>query len=177
MNILSLVKLLGIPANVLYESLVVTVVLVVLTLFYKRAKNNKKMILWILLIEYAFIVLSSTVIFRSALTESKVVAMPFWIYIEVYKGNPAVTPLDILNNLMLLFPMGLLLAGIYPNLKWGRVFLIGLVFSSGIEILQYVYQKGVTQLDDLGHNTIGCMVGWHIGKRLIMIKSQQTSRN
>lgn len=173
MNNFSLVMLLGIPLNVLYESLVATFALVVLALFFKRSRDEKKIILWILLIEYAFIVLSSTVIFRRELTNSKVVAMPFWIYIEVFKGNPAVTPLDIFYNFLLLFPMGLLLAGIFPNIKWDRVFLIGLAFSLGIEILQYVFQKGVSQLDDLAHNSIGCVVGWYVGKILFVQRKRQ----
>ena len=154
--------LLGIPLIVLYESLIVTAVLVLLFLFLRRTRNEKKIIYWVLLIEYVFIVFSSTVLYRSTSPHSRVEAMPFWIYIELYKGNPAVTPLDIFNNIMLLFPVGALLACIFPKIKWSRVFLIGLAFSFGIEILQYVFQKGVSQLDDLVHNSIGCVAGWYL---------------
>ncbi len=44
MNNFSLVMLLGIPLNVLYESLVATFALVVLALFFKRSRDEKKIV-------------------------------------------------------------------------------------------------------------------------------------
>jgi glycopeptide antibiotics resistance protein len=97
--------------------------------------------------------------------------MPFWIYIEVWKGSPGITPMDIVFNVMLLFPIGVLLAGLYPSMRIWRVFLIGFLSSLLIEMLQYFFYKGVAQLDDLVHNSQGCVLGWYLSKRCFLNKT------
>ena len=85
---------------------------------------------------------------------------------EVLEGNPGVTPMDIINNIILLLPIGVLLTCIFPNIRVGNVFVIGFLLSLGIELLQYFLWKGVAQLDDLMHNTLGCVMGWCLCKKL-----------
>ena len=66
-----------------------------------------------------------------------------------------------------LLGFGALLAGINPSIKWYKVLLIGLACSLAIEVMQYIFMRGVTQTDDLIHNTVSCMVGWLVGKGVI----------
>lgn len=158
----------GISEHVLNSSFMVTIVILAVVLYVDRFENKKKIILSTLLVENIFIVLGATLFCRRTLPYHRIETMPFWIYSEIMKGNPGVTFWDIIFNLFLLFPLGFLLAGVFRSIKVGHVLMIGLLFSFGIEVFQYILYKGISQFDDLAHNTIGCVVGWLIGKWLIM---------
>ena len=86
------------------------------------------------------------------------------------KGNPSVTPMDILNNLLLLFPIGVMLPIVYPSIKWGRLLAGSLIISLSIESLQYFLNMGTAQLDDIVHNTLGCLAGAFLVKRVLAKK-------
>lgn len=161
-------RLIGIPDMWLFWSLTLVVVFVAFGLYTNKISNKRLFTLWILLIEYVLIVFCATVICRDALSNRRIVFLPFWIYVEVLSGNPKVSPLDILFNILLLFPVGVLLVGVLPRLKMLHVFVVGFIMSLTIESLQYVFCKGVAQLDDLIHNSLGCVLGWYLSKRYIL---------
>lgn len=54
------------------------------------------------------------------------------------------------------------------NKIWWKVALIGLVFSSFIELSQLVLKRGLCETDDVIHNTVGCVVGYIMGICLII---------
>ena len=163
-------RMIGIPDVWLFWSLAVVVVVIAFGLYSNKVSEKREFTLWTLLIEYVLIVFCATVICRSAYSPHRIEAMPFWIYIEVLNGNPKVTPMDILFNILLLFPIGVLLAGVLPKLKLWHVFVIGLLLSLIIETLQFVFSKGVAQFDDLAHNSLGCVLGWYTGKNWFLNK-------
>lgn len=160
-------EMIGIPNLWLFWSLAVVVVVITFGCYSNKVSDKIKFTLWTLLIEYVLIVFCATVICRASNTSHRIAPLPFWIYIEVLNGNPRVTPLDILFNILLLFPIGVLLAGVLPKIKLWHVFGIGLLLSLTIETLQYVFYKGVAQFDDLVHNSLGCVLGWYLIKRII----------
>lgn len=61
------------------------------------------------------------------------------------------------GNLIWFVPLGLLLPII--GLKRKTTFALGFLLSLLIEILQYLFAIGVTELDDLILNTLGCLIG------------------
>lgn len=146
----------------------ITIVILAVVLYVERCENKKKIILITRSIENIFIVLGATLFCRRTLPYHRIETMTFWIDSEIMKGNPGVTFLDIIFNLFLLFPMGFLIAGIFRSIKVGHILVIGLFFPFGIEVFQYILYKGISEFDDLAHNTIGCVVGWLIGKSLIV---------
>lgn len=163
-------SIIGVPNTVLLVSFSVVIVVIAFGLYSNRVVDKKAYILWILLIEYSLIVLCATVICRPERLHQRVEPMPFWIYMEVLNGNPKVTPLDIFFNIILLLPLGVLLAGVLPSFRLGKIFFIGLLISLIIETLQYVLLKGVAQFDDLIHNSFGCVLGWYTGKNWLLNK-------
>ena len=38
--------------------------------------------------------------------------------------------------------------------------LIGCSISISIEVLQFCFMKGSSELDDVMHNMVGCLIGW-----------------
>ena len=45
---------------------------------------------------------------------------------------------------------------------WMIVLVTGLVISVSIEAMQYFFDKGFSELDDVMHNTLGCLWGFLI---------------
>jgi len=48
--------------------------------------------------------------------------------------------------------------------------------SIGIEILQFVMKRGLSEVDDVMHNTIGCMMGYGISRLLKIVYEKFSKR-
>lgn len=66
---------------------------------------------------------------------------------------------NILGNLALFIPLGILLPALFKKLTFGKTVLLGFLTSLGFEILQYIVGLGATDIDDLLLNTLGCLAG------------------
>lgn len=65
-----------------------------------------------------------------------------------------------LLNMILLFPMGLLLPFLFwRKLNWLQGFLAGAAVSAVIEVCQLLLRRGLFEWDDMVHNGLGCMAG------------------
>lgn len=165
----------GVPVSILFISFAVLVFTIVAGLYSKRIKYKKEYVLWSLLVEYLILVLCATALCRQPRAESRVELMPLWIYLELANGSHSVSPMDIVFNLSLFIPIGVLLTGIKPSIKWYKVLLIGLACSITIEVLQFVLKRGVAQFDDLIHNSISCLIGWVCTKWIVgLLNSNNT---
>ena len=47
-------------------------------------------------------------------------------------------------------------------MSFGAALLVGLCLSVSIEALQFVFKFGFSELDDVIHNTLGCMIGYGV---------------
>ena len=166
---LSSVPTTGIPSSILHLSFVILVLVIVAGLYIKRIVDKKRFVLFALLVEYLFIVLCSTVLFRPLLKAHEAVFSPLWVYFEQSNEKPGVSVWDIYVNIVLLMPVGILIAGIKPSFKWYKVLFAGLLCSLTIEVLQFMLKKGFFQLDDILHNCLGCMIGWWLASMLLKI--------
>ncbi len=153
----------GIPSHILYTSLFVTAAIICFGLFVNHITNKKKFTLVTLLLEYSFIVVCSTIICRKvqSFEFARLELMPFWTYKVVLSDDiPGVSIWDIILNVVLFVPLGFLIELIYPAISFGKILIIAVCCSLFIETNQYVFEKGIAQIDDVMHNTIGCAIGW-----------------
>ena len=146
--------------SALLISFAILILVIVIGLSSNRMLDKKKFVLWTLLIEYLFLLVSVTFVFRTTLSNRSVHLAPMWIYSQLVTELRMMAIRDIITNLLLFLPVGALLAGINPSLKWYQVLLIALACSLTIEVLQYTFLRGVAQTDDLLHNTVSCLLGW-----------------
>ncbi len=69
-------------------------------------------------------------------------------------------------NVVVFMPVGILLGFMFQvscfKMTWWKALLIGLCISVTIETLQFYFMKGFSELDDVMHNTLGCVVGYMI---------------
>lgn len=92
--------------------------------------------------------------------------VPFWEYVNVVKGVERSFYLkQILGNLIMLMPLGIMLP-LLRRMTLKKMFFAALIFSSGIELLQFVTGRGLMEFDDVFNNTVGAVCGYLIYRRL-----------
>lgn len=175
--IISLYK--DIPPEV-YEGLL-SVLCVGTTLFiaWKGFKTGLRYSAFLLLVEYVFLLFCSTVIFRTPGETRQYDFHPFWSY-----DRPELL-IENIMNVIVFIPIGMILGLLFrvkgswsPNGSWLMVkgswlmvAIIGCGISVTIESLQFFLMRGFSELDDVMHNTLGCLIGWFlVGSFLLIVK-------
>lgn len=113
-----------------------------------------RIIAMLLFVAYSELIYCSTVIFRTARKVPKFDLTPFWSY----ERDSLI--LENIMNTVIFIPTGLLLAIFLNKPRWWKVLFVSVVISASIEILQFVFKKGFAELDDVFHNTLGCLIGY-----------------
>lgn len=83
---------------------------------------------------------------------------PGWTIHEIALGNRN-TLIESLENILLFIPFGLFLSR-FKNIKFLTVFFIGLSFSVIIELTQFIFYLGWSEIDDVVYNTLGMIIGY-----------------
>ena len=108
---------------------------------------------------YIVLFFCSTVIFRETKPEPEFKFHPFWHYSSIRQGIDIEHLLpDAVLNVLVFIPVGLSLCLSFKKRRW-VVPLIGFCISFTIELLQLLFQRGCSDVDDVIHNTLGCLVG------------------
>ena len=110
----------------------------------------------ILVLGYVFLVLCSTILFRDSLPEMKYYLLPFGSLSRLDNKTLAQN----LLNIILFIPIGFLVGGAFKRKHLLEAVGVGLALSISIEIVQLITGRGVCNVDDVIHNTIGCIIGF-----------------
>lgn len=125
-------------------------------------KRGWRRIAGLVLVEYMFFIYCSTVIYRTVAERFVGYSFtPFWSYNAIKEGRTELLTENIMN-VVVFVPVGLLMGIAFKYIKWWQVLLIGAFISISIEVLQFILKKGFSELDDVMHNTLGCMIGYWI---------------
>lgn len=175
----------GVPSTVLYTSpMIMAAAIIVGVVWFVTIKKSKhkeallQYVLWVLFAEYLFVLFCSTVICRGAqsFTYAKLELTPFWTYWAAIKHIPGVSVWDIILNVVLFMPLGFLVTLLFPKITWWKVLMIAMALSIIIETNQYFFEKGIAQIDDVMHNTIGAIIGWLIARGCIRLMDKCNSK-
>ena len=133
----------------------------VCTIQYLRRKIRFcQVIASLLLLTYLWIVLESTVLTRTPRRRYTYELELFWSWKRVIYEHSRFLLKENLLNILLLVPAGVLLPVVRDRgLRWYGGLLVGVLISSGIELLQLVMKRGLFEFDDIVHNGLGCMLG------------------
>ncbi len=145
-----------IPQNVYEDLLSVFCLGVILFVAWKGFKTGVRYSANLLLLEYIFLIFSSTVIFRATGETKQYDFHPFWSY-----DRPDLL-IENIMNVVVFIPLGLLLGMAFKQMTCWKALLIGIFISVSVEALQFYFMKGFSELDDVMHNTLGCFVGYVI---------------
>ncbi len=148
----------SIPICVYQGLLAILCIGMVALIAIKGIRTCWKQISILILIEYVFVIFCSTVLFREYAASSGHNFSIFWSYKAILEGESYYIAENIMN-VVTFIPVGLLLPCAFRHIKWWQIALIGLEVSLSIETLQYLLHRGFSELDDVIHNTLGCMIG------------------
>lgn len=160
----------NIPCFVFQMLLNILCVGLVLFMVWKGVRKGFLYSIRLILVEFIFIILSSTVIFRKTDVLIKYDFYPFWSYFAIKEGEEYLLVQNIMN-VVIFIPIGFLLGCGFPKLPWWKVIGTGFLFSLTIETLQFTFKREFCELDDVIHNTLGCAIGVGIIKLIMFAHS------
>lgn len=157
--IISLYK--DIPQEVYEGLLSVFCIGLVVFIAWKGFKIGLRYSVALLLIEYIFLIFCSTVFFRTTSELRKYDFQPFWSYQAIQDGREDLLAENIMN-VVVFIPVGLLLSIAFKQVTWWKALLMGCGISVTIEALQFFFMRGFSEVDDVMHNTLGCILGYSL---------------
>lgn len=157
-----------------YVSLGLMLLIGTISLAYFKRLQFWRYFFLMILVEYVAVIFMTTVVYRSTPLNGGFQLVPFWSYRE-NEGNPSLL-MENFTNMLAFVPVGFLLGYCFARLSWWKALAIGASISLSIEILQLVFNKGLCELDDVMHNTLGCVMGYGIYRLVYMCVNSKTKR-
>ena len=122
---------------------------------FRRNEQLMKKILniafWIVFLFYAYLLIETVFFARDA--KRSVNLVPFDMITD--KG----LTLNVWGNILMFIPLGLYAANFLKKFNFWKALWVVICASLGIEVLQYIFKRGVSDIDDLLLNTIGGLNG------------------
>ena len=147
----------GIPL-IIFIGIIIVVCCFVLILYYTRINYRmfvRKSSVY-MFIGYVVLVLCTTIIFRTESDEMRYVLCPFKSYMGLYNRVLAQNIL----NIVLFMPIGFLVGAALKKKHILNALKIGVGLSLFIEVAQLLSRRGICNIDDVIHNTLGCAIGF-----------------
>jgi glycopeptide antibiotics resistance protein len=147
----------GVPISVFILD-AVCVCVGILVLYRNRSDKHifLRQFFFCLLLGYVFLVLCSTILFRDSTPDMKCYLLPFGSLSRLDNRTLAQN----LLNIILFIPIGFLVGGAFKRKHLLKAIGVGWVLSLSIEIVQLITGRGVCNIDDVIHNTMGCIIGF-----------------
>ena len=156
-----------IPQEVYEGLLSIFCIGLVVFIAWKGFKTGLRYSAPLLLVEYIFLLFCSTVYFRTTCELRKYDFHPFWSY-----DRPDLLIENIMNTIVFI-PVGMILGSLLrvkgswtsqatKSITWLVALLIGCSISITVEALQFFFMRGFSEVDDVMHNTLGCLLGYGI---------------
>ena len=153
--------------------IVMIISFIILERYYKKNKITKtQMCFSILFIIYLLHVYGSTVFSRLPSTRKYQLEV-FWSWKEILNSMNTTYPkyellLENTLNVIMLLPLGIFLPLVYgKKIDWKVGLLIGFCISFSIELMQLILCRGMFDVDDIIHNSLGFLMGILINNRIL----------
>ena len=161
------------------QTILAGVVLVSIVCFPQLVRLMQKKIKWIsflssgMLLTWLYWVYASCVLCRNSYEDYHYNLQLFWSYAFMKQYPHSYMLQEILMNMVMLLPVGVLFPIAFDCHKAWLVTLFGFLCSAGIELLQLVCKKGLFEWDDMIHNTIGVVAGFLLVRLAVFITEKQ----
>lgn len=123
----------------------------------------RKRLGWILFVAYCVFLLWLTVFSRQPRSSERVFKWQlFWSFRAWIAGEPngMTESIQNINNILVFIPFGF----IFPGKRWKWLLLTAVLLSAGIEAVQYTFNLGWCEIDDVISNALGAAIGFGIWK-------------
>lgn len=162
------------------NSIFVIIILMIGYFVYRKFFQEKypislsKFIFTALLICWFIVVFGITTLSRGANYTEQINLSLFTSYVNAWNKWSLTEFQLIIFNMLMFVPLGVLLPLIHhKNKSFRRVLVISIIFTSCIEVFQLISGKGIFELDDLLHNTIGSLAGYSFVMVFILWSEQR----
>ena len=128
-----------------------------------------------LFIAYCFFLSWLTILSRHPRSGNRIVIWQLlWSYRAWISGEPygKTESIQNINNILAFIPYGLL----FPKKNRKILLLSAIAFSSSIETIQYLFNLGWCELDDVICNTLGAAIGFWLWLRIIKLDLKWRSK-
>lgn len=115
----------------------------------------------LLCVSWGFMAFAYTILGRGVSSDASMELQLFWCVKKAWIEKNPQNWHFIVGNILLFIPLGVIVALLLKercNVWW--ILLSGFLASLCIELMQLYTHKGLFELDDLFHNTLGCYVGY-----------------
>ena len=147
----------GIPKSVAFGFSVITGGAVLLLSVLKR--DNPALVRrtsWWMFLAYLLMVMCFTIFFRAEKNVVQISMKPIWEYDSLNYNQIA----EAILNVLLFMPLGLLAGAAIRRKRFLKTVGLCCGISVEIELLQLITKRGVCNIDDVIHNTLGCFIGY-----------------
>ena len=100
----------------------------------------------------------------------------FWSYKEWIIHHNAALGMEILNNILLFFPLGFIMTDAFRKCPLRIVCLVSLILSGAVECCQLIFRLGLFEFDDILNNVLGAVLGWCVFHLLKNLRSRKRRR-
>ena len=145
-----------IPQEVYEGLLSIFCIGLVVFIAWKGFKTGLRYSAPLLLVEYIFLLFCSTVYDRPDLLIENIMNTIVFIPVGMILGS-------------LLRVKGSWTSQATKSITWLVALLIGCSISITVEALQFFFMRGFSEVDDVMHNTLGCLIGWCMVKGYSLI--------
>lgn len=158
----------GVPTSVI-AGIFLFVCAIVIVLYHYSIDGIKflKNTFWCIFGGYLTFVFCTTILFRDKKEEIRYILYPFWSY-RILDNNLLA---EIILNVMMFMPIGFISGIVIKKANILKAIAMGCLLSLSIEILQLLTMRGVFNIDDVIHNTLGCAIGFSIFRLFSLVKT------
>ena len=103
---------------------------------------------------------SFTLLFREAGAYHTYELELFWSYRLWIFGKNIALGMEILNNMLLFFPLGFVLTDALKKCPFWAVLLVSGTIICAIEFSQFYFKIALFEFDDIFNNVLGALMGW-----------------
>lgn len=149
----------GVPMSVIIGIALIVFATIIIT--YHHSTDDQHFLRntsWCIFGGYVSFIFCATVLFRDQAEEIRYSLQPFLTYANLYNRRIA----EVVLNVLMFIPIGFLSGIAFKNAESIKVIGLGCLLSLSIEILQLLTLRGVCNIDDVIHNTLGCAIGYGI---------------
>ena len=144
-----------------------TMIILILMCLYRFLKIDKSKLFNLgFLLLYTSFLLFFLVIGREKRTTRDFDLIPFHSYIVLFSDYSLRHVLELVMNIAMFIPFGYYLVKLNKVMRFRtfQVVLIGVFISMIFETMQYVFNRGLLEVDDIVNNSLGFFLGVQIGK-------------
>lgn len=88
--------------------------------------------------------------------------VPFKTLLPQSRGEPrwSTAIVNLIGNTVLFVPVGFLVPLVYRRMTWGKALALGVAVGVAMEGMEWIFNVGVADVDDVILNALGVMVGY-----------------